>query len=99
MLLECYTGRRACAKLVDTHATHRKGSILPGLLGHLDLLEPTLQVHARKVLGAHHALHGFLHSGQGIGILLGSGVQAAEVDTEPERPILLPHQHHSITPW
>ena len=85
-------------KLVDTHATHCKGGVLPGLLSHLDLPEPTLQVHTRKVSGAHHVLHGLLHTRQGIGILLGSGIQVAEVDAKPERPILLPHQHHSITP-
>ena len=83
MLLEHCTDHRACAKLVDTHATHRKGGILPGLLSHLDLTEPTLQVHTRKVSGTHHALHGLLHMSQGIGIL-GSGVQAAEVDAKPE---------------
>ena len=71
-------------KLVDAHATHRKGGILSGLFGHLDLPKPTLQVHTRKVSGTHHALHGLLHLGQGIGILLGSGVQAAEVDSKPE---------------
>ena len=86
-------------KLVHSHAAYRKGGVLPGLLSHLNLPEPTLQVHARKVSGTHHALHGLLHMRQGIGILFGSCVQAAEVDTELERPILLPHQHHGITPW
>ena len=85
-------------KLVNAHAAHCKGSVLSGLLSHLNLPEPTLQVHTRKVSGTHHALHGLLHTRQGIGVLLGSGVQAVEVDTKPERPILLPHQYHSITP-
>ena len=85
-------------KLVNAHAAHRKGSVLPGLLSHFNLPEPTIQVHTRKLSGTHHALHGFLHTRQGIGILLGSGIQAAEVDTKPERPNLLPHQYHGITP-
>ena len=70
-------------ELVNAHATHRKGGVLPGLLVHLDLPEPTLQVHTRKVSGAHHALHSFLHTRQGIGTLFGSGIQATEVDAKP----------------
>ena len=75
---------RHAQKLVNAHAAHRKGGVLPGLLSHLNLPESTLQVHTRKVSGAHHALHGLLHMRQGIGILFGLGVQAAEVDTKPE---------------
>ena len=52
-----------------------------------------------KWWSANHAFHGLLHARQGIGILLHPGIEATEVDTKPERPILLPHQHHSIAPW
>ena len=52
-------------KLVPAHAAYRKGDVLPGLLSHLDLPKPTLQVHTREVSGAHHALHGLLHLRQG----------------------------------
>ena len=86
-------------KLIHSHAAYHKGGVLPGLLSHLNLPEPTLQVHARKVLGTHDDLHGLLHMRQGIGILFGLGIQAAEVDTELEGPILLSHQHHGVTPW
>ena len=85
-------------ELVHAHATHREGSVLPRLLIHLNLLKPTFQVHAREVSGAYHAFHGFLHTWQGIGILFAPGVQAPKVDTEPERPILLSHEHNGIAP-
>ena len=85
-------------ELVHAHATHCEGGVLPRLLIHLNLPEPTLQVHAREVLGAHHAFHGFLHTRQGIGILFGPGVQAAKVDTEPKQPIFFPHEHNGIAP-
>ena len=68
-------------------ATHREGGVLPGLLLHLNLPEPTLQIHAREVSGTHHAFHGFLHVWQGVGILFGPGVQATKVNTEPKQPI------------
>ena len=71
-------------ELIHAHATHREGGVLPRLLVHLNLPEPTLQVHAREVSGAHHAFHGFLHAWQGIRILFGPGVQAVKVDTEPK---------------
>ena len=74
-------------KLVHTHVTHREGVVLPGLLVHLNLPEPTLQIHTREVSGTHHAFHGFLHMWQGIGVLFGPGVQAMKVDTEPKQPI------------
>ena len=80
------------------HAFHHEGGVLPGLLVHLNLPEPTLQIHKREVSGAHHAFHGFLHTWQGIGVLFGPGVQATKVDTEPKRPILFSHEHHSIAP-
>ena len=54
---------------------HCEGSILFGFFCHLDLPEPTLQVHTGELSGTNHALHGFLHVGQGVGILLGSGIQ------------------------
>ena len=82
MSQERYTDQRHAQELVNTHATHCKGGVLPGLLVNLDLPEPTLQVHTRKVSGPHHALHGFLHTRQGIGILFGSGIQATEVDAK-----------------
>ena len=85
-------------ELVHTHATHCEGGVLPGLLVHLNLAEPTLQIHAREVSGAHHACNGFLHAWQGIGVLFGPGIQATKVDTEPKRPILFPHEHNSIAP-
>ena len=85
-------------ELVHTHATHREGGVLPGLLVHLDLPEPTLQIHAREVSGAHHAFHGFLHMWQGIGVLFGPGVQVTKVNTEPKRPIFFSHEHNSIAP-
>ena len=69
---------RHTQELVNAHATHCKGSVLPGLLVHLDLPEPTLQVHTRKVSGTHHALHGFLHTRQRIGILFGLGIQVTK---------------------
>ena len=59
----------------------------------------TFQVHAGEELGINHALHGLLHAKQGVGILLGSGIQAMDINTKPEQPILFPHQHHSIAPW
>ena len=74
-------------ELVHAHATHRKGDVLPRLLIHLNLPEPTLQVHAGEVSGTYDAFHGFLHMRQGIGVLFGPGVQAAKVDTEPKRPL------------
>ena len=49
--------------------------------------------------GADHALHGLLHAWQGVGVLFGPGVEATKVNAKPERPILLPHQHHGIAPW
>ena len=85
-------------ELVHAHAIHREGGVLPGLLVHLNLPEPTLQIHAREVSGAHHAFHGFLHAWQGIGILFGPGVQATEVDTEPKQSIFFSHEHNSIAP-
>ena len=33
------------------------------------------------------------------GFLDGQRVKLSEVNTKVERPILLPHQHNSITPW
>ena len=86
-------------KLVHAHASYCKGSVLSGLFSHLNLPEPTLQVHAREVPGTNHAFHGLLHMWQGVGILLHPGVAVTEVDTKPERSILLPHQHHGIAPW
>ena len=74
-------------ELIHAHATHHEGGVLPILLIHLNLPEPTLQIHAREVSGACHAFHGFLYAWQGIGILFGPGVQATKVDTEPKRPI------------
>ena len=85
-------------ELVHAHATHREGGVLPGLLVHLNLPEPTLQIHTREVSGTHHAFHGFLHTWQGIGVLFGLGVQAMKVDTEPKRPIFFSHEHNSIAP-
>ena len=85
-------------ELIHAHATHREGGVLPRLLIHLDLPKPALQVHAREVLGTHHAFHGFLHTWQGVGVLFGLGVQAAKVDTEPERPIFFPHEHNGVAP-
>ena len=86
-------------ELVDTHASNGESRVLAGLLCHLNLPESTLEVHAREVVGAHHTLHGFLHPRQGEGILLGLLVQEAEVNTEAEGAVLLPDQHHGITPW
>ena len=83
-------------ELIHAHATHREGSVLPRLLIHLDLPKPALQVHAREVLGAHHAFHGFLHMWQGVGILFGPGIQVAKVNTELERPIFFPHEHNGV---
>ena len=57
------------------------------------------QVHARKVPGTNHALHGLLHMQQGVGILFGLGIETMKVDAKPERPILLSHQQHGIAPW
>ena len=85
-------------ELVHAHATHREGGVLPRLLIHLKLPEPTLQVHAREVSGTHHAFHGFLRMWQGIGVLFGPGIQAAKVDTEPKRPIFFSHEHNGIAP-
>ena len=50
------------------------------------------------MLDTNHAFHGLLHARQGIGVL-GPGIEVTEIDTKPERPILLPHQHHGIAPW
>ena len=72
---------------------------MSGLFGHFDLPEPTLQVHACKVSGTNHALHGLLHTRQGVGILSSPGIEATKVNAKPERPILLSHQHHGIAPW
>ena len=83
-------------ELVHAHATHREGGVLPGLLVHLNLPEPTLQIHTREVLGADHAFHGFLHTWQGIGVLFGLGIQATKGDTELKRPNLFSHEHNSI---
>ena len=71
-------------KLVNAHATYRKGGILSGFLCHFDLPEPTLQVHTGEVSGTNHAFHGLLHMWQRVDILLGSGVQAMEVDAKLE---------------
>ena len=46
-------------ELIHAHATQREGGVLPGLLVHLNLPEPTLQIHTREVSGAHHAFHFF----------------------------------------
>ena len=85
-------------ELVHAHATHREGGVLPGLLVHLNLPEPTLHIHTREVLRTHHAFRGFLHTWQGIGVLFGPGVQAMKVEAEPKRPILFSHEHHNIAP-
>ena len=73
--LECHQSItepvRHSQELIHTHTTHRKGSVLLGLLGHLDLPETQFQVHCRKEPGTHHGLHGLLHPGKGEGILLG----------------------------
>ena len=36
---------------------------------------------------------------QGVGVLFGLGIEVMKVNAKPERPILLPHQHHGIAPW
>ena len=97
-LEHCITCRAYATTCTRPFATHREGGVLPGLLVHLNLPEPTLQINTREVSGTRHAFHGFLHTWQGIGILFGSGFQATKVDTEPKQPILFSHEHNSIAP-
>ena len=61
-------------ELIHSHATHRKGGVLLGVLGHLDLPKPRFQVHGGEELGAYHKLHGLLHMGKGVCILLGLAI-------------------------
>ena len=37
--------------------------------------------------------------GRGVGIFLGSGVQATKVDAEPKQTIFFSHQHYGVAPW
>ena len=71
-------------ELIDSNAAGHESSVLSGFFCHFDLPKPTLQVHASEVLGANHAPHGLLHPRHGVGILLGSGIQAAEVNAKLE---------------
>ena len=89
---------RHSQKLIHSHTTHHKGCVLLGVLGHLDLPETRFQVHGGEEPGTYHGLHGLLHWGKGVCIFLGPAVQLAEIDTEPETPILFAHQNHCITP-
>ena len=36
---------------------------------------------------------------KGVRILLGKGIELAEVNAEPERAVLFPDEHHCIAPW
>ena len=56
---------RHSQKLIHSHATHREGGVLLGVLSHLDLPEARFQVHGREEPGAYHGLHGLLHTGKG----------------------------------
>ena len=98
MLLEHYRAHTASSELIHSHTTHRKGGVLLGVFGHLDLPKTQFQVHGGEEPGAYHGLHGLLHLGKGVGILLGPAIQSVEINTEPEAPILFAHQNHCITP-
>ena len=87
---------RHSQKLIHPHTTDRKGGVLLGVLGHLDLPKTRFQVHGGEELGAYHGLHGLLHPGKGVHIFLGPAVQSSEVNAEPETPILFTHSLSSV---
>ena len=76
-------------ELIHAHDTHRKGSVLLGFLGHLDLPKTRFQVHCGEEPGSYHGLHSLLHLGKWESILLGPVIQLMKVNAEPESPYFL----------
>ena len=101
--LECH---RSIAKpvwppqeLIHPHTTHHKGSVLLGVLGHLDLPKAQFQVHGGEEPGTHYRLHDLLHLGKGVCIFLGPAIQSAEINAELEASVFFSHQNYRIAPW
>ena len=69
---------RHSQKLIHSHTPHRKGSVLLGVFGHLDLPKARFQIHSGKEPGAYHRLHGLLHPGKGVCIFLGPAVSVCK---------------------
>ena len=69
-------------ELVEPQDAHSESGILLRLWHYLDLPEPALKVHHRKVCGTCHALQCLLYLQQWIGILLCMRVEPTEIYTE-----------------
>ena len=56
---------RHSQKLIHSHTTHRKGSVLLRVFGHLDLPKARFQIHGGEEPGTYHRLRGLLHLRKG----------------------------------
>ena len=91
--------KRHLGKFMEAQVTNCECSVLLQLLwGHVDLPESTLKIHCREVCSSCHALQYLLYLGQGVQIFLCPCVEPSKVHIKSKGSILLPHQHHHITP-